>query len=307
MRISNSTIFQQNVTQMDNLMSNLAKTQQQISSGNRVQTASDDPAAAAQLLEISKMQTANTQYATNRTGAENTLNLTNGALTSVSNLLASAKTLAVQAGNGTLDDTQRSSLATQLRGDISQLQSLANSTNGTGNYLFSGYQTSTQPFIQNPTTGSISYQGDQGQQTVEVAQGQQMATSFSGQTVFGSGNSDIFKSLTALANQLSTPMAQYPGGNTQFTTDLQQYSSNIDQALTNVSTLQTTVGANLNQLTALDGAGSSLDVTYQQMLANTGQVDIVQAISQMSQQQLALQAAQKSFVQIANLSLFNYM
>ena len=307
MRISNSTIFQQNVTQMDNLMSNLAKTQQQISSGNRVQTASDDPAAAAQLLEISKMQTANTQYATNRTGAENTLNLTNGALTSVSNLLASAKTLAVQAGNGTLDDTQRSSLATQLRGDISQLQSLANSTNGTGNYLFSGYQTSTQPFIQNPTTGSISYQGDQGQQTVEVAQGQQMATSFSGQTVFGSGNSDIFKSLTALANQLSTPMAQYPGGNTQFTTDLQQYSSNIDQALTNVSTLQTTVGANLNQLTALDGAGSSLDITYQQMLANTGQVDIVQAISQMSQQQLALQAAQKSFVQIANLSLFNYM
>jgi flagellar hook-associated protein 3 FlgL len=259
------------------------------------------------MLEIGKMQAANTQYTSNRLSAKNTLNLVDGSLTGVSNLLASVKTLAIQAGNGVLDDTQREGLATQLRGDISQLLALANSTDGTGNYLFSGYQASTQPFTQNPTTGAVSYQGDQGQQTIEVAQGQQMATGIPGQTVFGSGSGDVFKSLAALADQLSTPMAKYPGGNTQFTADLQQSSRQIDHALTAVTTLQTMTGANLNELDSLDNAGSALDLTYQKMLATTGQVDIVQAISQLSQQQLGLQAAQKSFVQINNLSLFSYI
>ncbi|MCX7113823.1 MAG: flagellar hook-associated protein FlgL [Proteobacteria bacterium] len=307
MRISSSTVFQQSVTQMNNLMANLAKTQQQTASGNRVLTASDDPAAAAQMLEIGKMQASNKQYTSNRQSAKNTLGLVDGSLTSVSNLLASVKTLAIQAGNAVLDDTQRNGLATQLRGDISQLQALANGTDGTGNYLFAGYQASTQPFTQNPTTGAISYQGDQGQQTIEVAQGQHMATSIPGQTVFGAGDNDAFKSLAALAKQLSTPKAQYPGGNSQFTADLQKSSGQIDGALTRVTTLQTMTGANLNELGALDSAGATLDLTYQQMLANAGQVDIVQAISQLSQQQLALQAAQKSFVQISNLSLFSYM
>lgn len=307
MRISSSTLYQQSVAQMDNLMANLAKTQQQAASGNRVLTAADDPAAAAQMLEIGKMQAANKQYTANRQGAKNTLSLVDGSLTSVANLLVSVKTLAIQAGNGVLDDDQRNGLATQLRGGIAQLLGLANSKDGTENYLFAGFQASTQPFTQDPGTGTVSYQGDQGQQTVEVAQGQQMATGIPGQTVFGAGDSDVFKSLTALANQLSTPMAQYPGGNAQFTADLQQSSGQIDGALTRVTTLQTMTGANLNELSALDSAGATLDVTYQQMLANAGQADIVQTISQLSQQQLALQAAQKSFVQISNLSLFSYM
>lgn len=307
MRISNATIFQQNVTQIGNLMSNLAKTQQQASSGNRVQTASDDPAAAAQLLEIGKLQTANTQYASNRQTAKSTLNLVDGSLTGVSNLLASVKTLAIQAGNGALDDTQRSGLAAQLRTNISQLQALANSTDGTGNYLFAGYQTATPPFSQNASTGLITYQGDQGRQSIEVGPGQQMTTNIPGQTVFGSGDSDIFQNLNALANQLNIPKAQYIGGDTQFTADLHRSSAQIDQTLTRVTTLQTMVGGNLNELDTLDNAGSALDLKYQQMLADTGQVDIVQAISQLSQQQLALQAAQKTFVQISNLSLFSYM
>ncbi len=307
MRISSSYLYQQNVTQMNNLMSNLAKTQQQASSGNRVLTASDDPAAAAQMLEIGKMKTANTQFASNRQNAKSTLSLVDGSLSSASNLLASVKTLAIQAGNGALDDDQRNGLAMRLRGDISQLQSLANSTDGTGKYLFAGYQASTQPFVQDPSTGVISYQGDQGQQTIEVTQDHQMATGIPGQTVFGSGDSDVFKNLTALANQLSTSMAKYPGGNTQFTADLLKSSGQIDTALTRVTTLQTMVGSNMNELDTLDSAGSTMDVTYQQMLANAGQVDIIQSISQLSQQQLALQAAQKSFVQISNLSLFSYM
>jgi len=307
MRITNATIFQQNVTQIGNLMANLAKTQQQASSGNRVQTASDDPAAAAQLLEIGKLQTANTQYASNRQTAKSTLSLVDGSLSGVSNLLASVITLAIQAGNGALDDTQRSGLAAQLRTNIAQLQALANSTDGTGNYLFAGYQTAAPPFSQNASTGLITYQGDQGQQSVEVGPGQQMTTNIPGQTVFGSGDSDIFQNLNALANQLNIPKAQYVGGDTQFTADLHRSSAQIDQTLTQVTTLQTMVGGNLNELDTLDNAGSSLDLTYRQMLADTGQVDIVQAISQLSQQQLALQAAQKTFVQISNLSLFSYM
>lgn len=307
MRISNSTIFQQNTSQIDKLMTGLSKSQQEVSSGKRVVTASDDPAAAARLLDIGKMQADGKQYAKNRVAAKGTLGMVDGALGNVSNLLTSTKTLAVQAGNATLDDSQRKILSTQLQTNIDQLRTLANSRDGTGNYLFSGYQTSTAPYAKDPATGIISYQGDQGQPSVEVAQGLQTQTGFPGQSVFGSGDGDVFNNLSALAVQLATPMASYPGGKAKFTLDLRANMGHIDQALTNVTTVQAAVGNNLNQISSLDDAGSALDINYQAMQAETGDVDIVKAISQMTQQQLALQAAQKSFVQVSSLSLFSYM
>lgn len=307
MRISNSTIFQQNTSQIDKLMTGLSKSQQEVSSGKRVVTASDDPAAAARLLDIGKMQADGKQYAKNRVAAKGTLGMVDGALGNVANLLTSTKTLAVQAGNATLDDSQRKILSTQLQTHIDQLRSLANSRDGTGNYLFSGYQTSTAPYAKDPATGIISYQGDQGQPSVEVAQGLQTQTGFPGQSVFGSGDGDVFNNLSALAVQLATPMASYPGGKAKFTLDLRANMGHIDQALTNVTTVQAAVGNNLNQISSLDDAGSALDINYQAMQAETGDVDIVKAISQMTQQQLALQAAQKSFVQVSSLSLFSYM
>src|SRR5512135_2282830 len=147
MRISTSSIYDANVTNMNNLEVQIAQTQQQISTGNRIQSPADDPTGAARVVELNQAAAVNTQYGTNNTAAENTLSLSESILQNVTTLLQSAKATAVNAANGTLTASDRQSLATGLQAQLQELLGLANSTDGTGNYLFSGSRGSTQPFV----------------------------------------------------------------------------------------------------------------------------------------------------------------
>lgn len=182
MRISSSTIFDSNVAGMDQQQSLMIKTQQQLATGRRILTAADDPAAAARALDISQSDATNTQYTTNRNAAQNTLSLSESALQSVTNLLHAVRTSAVQAGDGSLSNSDRSSIANQLSGQLQDLVGLANSTDGAGNYLYSGFQSRTQPFVN--TVAGMSYFGDDGQRNVQVSASRQVASSDSGADVF---------------------------------------------------------------------------------------------------------------------------
>jgi flagellar hook-associated protein 3 FlgL len=300
MRVTNSMIFNQNVDQISSLMSSVQTTNQEVSSGNKDLTG-QNATLASQVLNIQQMQTINDQYTSSRVTARASLQQVDSTLGNAANLLASVKTLVVQAQSGTMGTSDRSAIATQIQGDLTQLQTLANTTDGAGHYIFSGYKSGTTPYTA--SGGVYTYNGDQGQRNVEVAQGQQMPVSVAGSTVFG----NIFNQLSSLVTQLNTPIASYAGGSAQYATDLTTASGNIDQALNNVTNANVTVGDNEQQLNALDTLGSNLSVSYKQMMSSTGEVDMVQAISTLSQQQLALTAAEKSFAQVSSLSLFNYI
>jgi flagellar hook-associated protein 3 FlgL len=124
----------------------------------------------------------NTQYTTNRNAAQNTLSLAETTLQSVTNLLQAVKSSAVQAGDGSYNNSDRSSIAKQLSGQLQDLVGLANNTDGAGNYLFSGFQSRTQPFAN--TAAGMSYFGDDGQRNVQVSASRQVASSDSGADVF---------------------------------------------------------------------------------------------------------------------------
>jgi flagellar hook-associated protein 3 len=182
MRISTSMIFNSSSARLSDLQSSLVRAQEQISTGRRMLTPADDPVAAARALEVTQAQSANTQYATNRQNVKDSLSQEESTLQGVTNVLQDVKTLIVSAGNPTYNDTDRKSLATQLQGQYNQLLGLANSVDGTGNYLFAGYQTTTQPFLAN--AGGASYLGDQGQRLLQVGPSQQIAMSDTGNDVF---------------------------------------------------------------------------------------------------------------------------
>ncbi|MHB1247048.1 MAG: flagellar hook-associated protein FlgL [Sulfuriferula sp.] len=304
MRISTSMLFQQGAAKISDLQSNLVKTQQQLSTGRRILTPADDPVAAARALDVTQSQSVNAQYATNRQTAVSSLTAVDSTLASVTTVLQDVKTQTVYAGNGTLSNSDRSNLATQLSSDLDQLLSLANSTDGIGNYLFSGYQTGTQPFVKTAT--GAQYNGDQGQRQIQVDSSRQMAVSDSGQAIFQGNNQDVFKTLTDLITLLQTPVST-PAGNAALTAGLSAANGNIDQSLNNVLTTRASVGSRLKELDALNSAGSSRDIQYSQTLSQLQDVDYAKAISQLTQQQTTLQAAQQSFVKIAGLSLFNYL
>jgi flagellar hook-associated protein 3 FlgL len=182
LRISTNAIFAASTSKLNTLQAQMAKTQMQLSSNRRVLTAADDPIASARALEVTQSQSMNTQYATNRSNAKTSLSLVDNALEDAVNLLQDVQERTVQAGNGTLSDAERGMLATEIESRLSDLLGVANRADGTGAYLFSGFQTTTMPFTQ--TSTGATYQGDQGQRALKVGSIRNMAITETGNNVF---------------------------------------------------------------------------------------------------------------------------
>ncbi|GAO36375.1 flagellar hook protein [Sulfuricella sp. T08] len=183
MRISTNTIYDLGVAGIQQSTSDLIKTQQQVSSGRRILSPSDDPVASARVLDLSQSQSLNKQYDTNAGSATSSLGLEESMLSSVGNLIQDVRTSALQAANASLNDQDRASIATDLRSRYQELLGLANSTDGNGQYMFSGYKGITKPFVET-SLGNVTYQGDQGQRLIQISPSRQMAVSDSGADVF---------------------------------------------------------------------------------------------------------------------------
>jgi flagellar hook-associated protein 3 FlgL len=190
MRISTAMIFDAGVSSMNRQSSSLLQLQQQLSTGRRMVTPSDDPVAAAQALVVAQAQDITTQYTANQGSANSALGMSDSNLSSVTDLLNRVRQLAVEAGNGTLTASDRASIGQELRSNFDQLIGYANATDGTGQYVYSGYMGSTKPFSGTVATG-VTYAGDNGQRTAQVSASRQLAISDSGSSVFqriASGN-----------------------------------------------------------------------------------------------------------------------
>lgn len=399
MRISTSTIYNANISLLNQQQAQLLHTQQQISTQRRILTPADDPIASARALDVSQADASNSQYATNRNAALHSTSMSEGVLQSVTSLLQDVRTIAVNAGSGALNNSDKLTLATDLSGRLEDLLALANSTDGVGNYLFSGFQGRTLPFA-NSSTG-VQYQTDDGQRMIQVSSSRQLAASDSGADIFmrikngngtfiaqaasanvGSGiassgavtnpalltgnnyqvtfsvaagvttygvtnttpgalvpvpvaagtpyvsgqlisfdglqldvtgapasgdvftvapstNESIFTTISNLITALKTPGP--PGG------AIATAISGLDRGLDNVLTVRATLGTRLNELEALQSAGENIGLQYKQTLSQLQDVDYNKAISDLTQQKTSLEAAQKSFLAVSGLSLFNYM
>jgi len=182
-RVSTNMIYDQGVFNMQNRSSAMLKTQDQVANGRRMLTPADDPVAAARSLEVEQAKAITEQHSRNSDSAISALGMSDSTLASVTSLLQSAKTLTVNAGDGALTPTDLQSLGLELQARYQELLGLANSTDGNGTYLYSGYQGSTIPFSET-APGVVAYRGDQGQRLVQIAPSRQVAISDAGSDVF---------------------------------------------------------------------------------------------------------------------------
>jgi flagellar hook-associated protein 3 FlgL len=186
MRISSSQYFNMNVASMSDQQSTLASMYQQISSGKRILTASDDPLGAAQAVQLTLRSGALAQYTTNQTTALSSLQQEDSTLSGVSNVLQSIKTQIVRSGDSSLTDSDRSAVANAIQGLRDQLFGLANTTDSSGNYIFSGLKGGTAPFSNNASGVGASYSGDSGQRMVQISEGRSIAVGDTGASIFQS-------------------------------------------------------------------------------------------------------------------------
>jgi flagellar hook-associated protein 3 FlgL len=304
MRISTNTIYQSGISKISSLESEQAKLQQQISTGKRITSPSDDPVAAARALEVSYAQSVNSKFADTRKTAQIKLNTIESSLNSVTNLLVSTQSTLVGAGNATLSNQDRANIATDLSNSLQSLISLANTQDGSGNYIYAGFKTNSAPFVANVT--GASYAGDSNQQLLQVDTQRQMTANVTGDTVFQASGNDVFATLSNLVTLLNTPVTN-GATQTALTNGLATAITNLQGSVDNVLNVRASVGSKLSELDALDTAGSDRALQYSKSLSDLQDLDYAGALSDLAKQQTIMEAAQKSFVETTKLSLFQFL
>jgi flagellar hook-associated protein 3 FlgL len=119
-----------------------------------------------------------------------------------------------------------------------------------------------------------------------------------------SGTKSVFDTIADLAAALGTP-ATDDASRAQLANRLSEGLNNLNQALENVMTHQAQGGAQLAELDSLSSINSSRSIAYSKTLSDIEDLDYTKATTDFAKQQLALEAAQKSFLSVSGLSLFN--
>jgi flagellar hook-associated protein 3 FlgL len=189
MRITQGTGQLQFVTAIQALEEAINQSQSNITSNQAFTTAGQNPIGAGAVNNYKQALSSSQQFASNASSAQTNLQTEDNALSQVQNQLQSLRTLALQANSGTLTNDNRLGIASQVQQIQNTLLQLANTRNGNGEYIFSGFNAQNAAFSLNAT--GATYNGDQGQRQIEVAPGQTVADGDSGDAVFNqikSGN-----------------------------------------------------------------------------------------------------------------------
>ncbi|EAQ98455.1 flagellar hook-associated protein FlgL [Congregibacter litoralis] len=193
-RLSTLQIFQSGISTILDKQADLARTQQELATGKRIQSPSDDPSGAVKILDLEEDIRLVDQYQRNASLAEGQLAVEETTLSAVNNVLQRVRELTVQANNATQSPETRASIAVEVNARIEELVALANTRDGNDEYLFAGFQAQTQPFSRQG--GTVTYSGDDGQRFLDIAASAQVAVRDSGSRVFlavdaGNGSFDF--------------------------------------------------------------------------------------------------------------------
>lgn len=299
MQISTNSYFRQSTDNFQDLKTQAAKLQEQISTGKKISAASDDPVAFSDLALLKARDLRLAQYKRNIDVARQTLTLEDTALQQASNLLTRVKELAISGSNDSLSPGDRQLVAIEVKGLEESLLQIANTLDSNGLPIFGGFS-SGKPF-QRQVDDSIVYKGDANKTQQAVGDDAFVTVGFSGHEVFnrvpmGSGASkSVFEIVKAVGDALAD-------GKTPLTPN-----DDIAKALDHIIGQQAEVGS---RLSLLDNAEQKLQ---DNQTATTAQISILQdtvieeAVTELQKKLTTLEAAQSSFVKIAQLSLFNYL
>ncbi len=287
------------VSSLDQTQANLQQLTSEMSSGVRVTSLSQDPVASGEnvlLLNQIQQDDSFTQSSSLVTGQ---LQVADSALGSVVTQLTQAISLATSANNGTMNSNNIKSIATQISGILSEVQSLAN-TSYQGQYIFAGGQTSTTPFTTSSSTSPAitTYNGDENVNYLQAPNGQKIQLNVPGDQIFSaSGSNSVFAALNSL-------IADYSSGTvdtTQAVSDTQALST----ALNYVSQQRVTIDNSITHLNTASDAVTSEKTQLTVAQTNLMQADVAKVATQLSLSETQQTALESVIAQLGSGSLFN--
>jgi flagellar hook-associated protein 3 FlgL len=208
MRIATSTIYDSQANSIDNIVSQQQNLGQILSSGKQLNQPSDNPTQIAQDLELRSTLAAENQGSSNVTSASAQLTTVDGALSTLTNIMQSARSIAVQAGAGFTNSTQQQALASQIDSLLQETITVAN-TKYAGKYVFGGTASTVAPVTANgQPVSSVTFNGNSGGQNEQLYNGDAISTGVTLQQAFNynspDGSPDVFQTLIRLRDTIAS-------------------------------------------------------------------------------------------------------
>ncbi|QHS10008.1 flagellar hook-associated protein FlgL [Sinimarinibacterium sp. NLF-5-8] len=304
MRVSTALMHQNGVGLMQQQMQSLLKTQTQLSSQQKMQSAADAPSDWSAAMGVDQALEQNQRYQANASSAQHRLGLQENAMADGINVLARVRTLVIQLNTGTQSAESRSAIGVELAGLRDQLLSIGNRDDGKGRFLFGGTQDDVQPFAYDPNNApALAYAGNNDTMDLPIDSSRIIALGQPGQPVFAPAGGDddvvsLIDRFVAMANSGSAPIDQ---------ADFSDALSQLGRAESRFSNTRASVGLRLGVVQDAQDSLSQQNISAQATLSDLRDVDVAEAASRLQRELMSLQAAQSSFAQIQRLSLFDFI
>jgi|SRR5271157_215749 len=269
--------------------------QLQISTGKSVNEPSDNPTAAAQLVENNDQATFSNGYLQSLSAVQGQFSTADSTLSSVTSALQQALSLGVEAGGGTLSAGDLAAIANQLQGIQGQLVSLAN-TSYQGHYIFAGTITNRAPFVANNAVPSgVNYVGNTGVNEVSVGSGYKIAVNVPGSQLFSAPGNDVFLAINNLIQAVQT------------NTGIPAAVNAVSAASSYLSAQRVFYGSAMEQATSQTTYLNAAKLQLSQQQNTLGGVDMAAAANNLAQAQTDTQAALAAIGKSSQNSLFDYL
>ncbi|HEY1510394.1 MAG TPA: flagellar hook-associated protein FlgL [Solirubrobacteraceae bacterium] len=301
-RITNQMSSSMTLAGIESALDRLDTTQQELSTGKRINQPSDDPSGTGLTLQLNTQLSNLNTYSNNVTDATGWTTASTSAMTDMTNAVQRIRSLTVEAANGSQNTADMQASAQEVNQLIDEIKQDAN-TQYNGQYVFSGSATGTAPY---QSGSNDAYAGDNGTVTRQIGPGTSLAINANlgsvlgtGQTTSGqpAGDGQLLNTLRNISDAMQS------GDSTSLNSDLSSLDTNIN-SLTGVAAQ---AGAVTDRLQMAASRIQTLQTSDTQVLSNTQGADMASTEISYSTQQAALTAALQAGASIVQQSLMNFL
>lgn len=300
MRITQSVLIKNMLRNYSRNMGKMDKLNNQLSTGTRISTPSDDPAGLVTSLRLRTKLHQNEQFKKNVSDSISWMERADSSLNTLNSVLQRVRELTVKGANGTNSESSLKAIADEIKQLKSEIGDIANTTLD-DRYIFGGTHTMEPVYDKNGN----NWKGNKNPIKYEIGQNTYMQVNLSGE-VFGvdfSGgtpdlNNSMFATLDKIVNDLENGNYEQLGNQ-----DLQELDDHINNLLRNRSQ----VGAKLNRLEMVQARLEENEVNYTKVLSKNEDVDMAKLIIELKNQENVYRASLAAGAKIIQPSLADFL
>ena len=273
--------------------------QQRIATGRNILKTSDNPAVGAKVSFTKDQKILLERYNSNIDRAQNRLSQAESAVGIGVNVLQRVYELGIQARNDTNNGGDRKVIAMEVRNLRDQMLSLANSRDTNGQYIFAGYKVDSKPFVDDEN-GDVVHIGDRGVHELQISDNQRISTSLDGADVFIRVPGD--EAIESVFSTLDSMISSLENGEME-----DEDIDRVNRALDHFSLQQTKLGSQMNRADLQREVNDKRLLLMNENISNLEDADIAKLVTELQAKLVSRNAAQQTFIKIAQDNLFNYI